>query len=261
MRKEIDNNEELSNNNFEINEQNGDENSLNGVEIKHVAEKKKLLERFVYQVFSTHFEVMKYYNFLIHSLFIRCMDLEESLRLLRNEYDQCEEYWASKLDEERQIFEQEQKISDEKFSELIAKMSEYEEQFSTSDKIDGRLSPIEEKVNLEQQYNDLEDEFERWKMEAQEELSRKEKEIEELKAKVTSEKLTLTDISVQFPDEQMKTLYPELYSHLCSPASGSVESASSRSDVTAPVESTMQQCDQVNGNYFILLLKHNKLQT
>lgn len=48
LRKEIDNNEELSNNNFETSHQNGDENGcVNDVELKHSAEKKKLIERFV----------------------------------------------------------------------------------------------------------------------------------------------------------------------------------------------------------------------
>lgn len=83
----------------------------------------------------------------------RCLELEGSLDLLKAEYEECEDYWAAKLEEERQLFEQEQKISDEKFSELIAKMAEYEEMISPVDKVKngGRLSPIEEKFNLEQQ--------------------------------------------------------------------------------------------------------------
>ena len=73
--------------------------------------------------------------------------------MLKIEYEECEDYWTAKLEEERQLFEQEQKISDEKFSELIAKMAEYEELISPIDKVKngGRLSPIEEKFNLEQQ--------------------------------------------------------------------------------------------------------------
>lgn len=83
----------------------------------------------------------------------RCQELERSLDLLKAEYEECEDYWAAKLEEERQLFEQEQKISDEKFAELIHKITEYEELISPSDKSksNGRLSPIEEKFNLEQQ--------------------------------------------------------------------------------------------------------------
>ncbi|OXU25716.1 hypothetical protein TSAR_014405 [Trichomalopsis sarcophagae] len=190
-------------------------------EARHAAEKKQLQER--------------------------VSDLEKSLEMLKAEYEQCEDYWCTKLEEERQIFEQEQKISDEKFSELIVKMAEYEEQFNPSGKHDGRLSPIEERFSLEQQYNDLEDEFEQWRNEAQEELSKKTKEIEELKAKLSSEKrLSLADISVQFPEEPMKDMYPTLYNQLCSPG-GSTENTTPKTSSTVPMEAnscTMQQCVQ-----------------
>lgn len=83
----------------------------------------------------------------------RCQELERSLDLLKAEYEECEDYWAAKLEEERQLFEQEQKLSDDKLAELINKIAEYEELISPSDKSksNGRLSPIEEKFNLEQQ--------------------------------------------------------------------------------------------------------------
>jgi len=83
----------------------------------------------------------------------RCQELERSLDLLKAEYEECEDYWTAKLEEERQLFEQEQKISDDKLTELINKITEYEELISPSDKLksNGRLSPIEEKFNLEQQ--------------------------------------------------------------------------------------------------------------
>jgi len=70
---------------------------------------------------------------------------------------------------------------------------------------------------LEQQYTALEKEHERWKLDAQEELNRKEEEIEELKAKLARgerRRESLKDNAVQFPHEQMKTLYPALYNTL-----------------------------------------------
>lgn len=168
--------------------------------------------------------------------------------MLKAEYEQCEDYWCTKLEEERELFEQEQKMSDEKFSELIIKMTEYEEQFNPSSKHDGRLSPIEERYGLEQQYNDLEEEFEHWRNETQEELFKKEKEIEELKVKLSSQKrLSLTDISVQFPEEPMKEMFPTLYNELCS-AGGSTENATNKTSLKVPMEAkscTMQQCVQV----------------
>ncbi|XP_034196043.2 blastoderm-specific gene 25D [Osmia lignaria lignaria] len=133
----------------------------------------------------------------------QCAELERNLDLLKIEYEECEDFWTGKLEEERQLFEQEQKISDEKFSELIAKMAEYEELISPVDKAkNGRLSPIEEKFNLEQQYLDLEEEFEKWKGQMEEEITQKDKEIKNLHEKLKSfERPIMVDISVQVTDE------------------------------------------------------------
>ncbi|XP_031366511.1 blastoderm-specific protein 25D [Apis dorsata] len=151
---------------------------LKELETAHAAEKKQLIEQ--------------------------CAELERSLDMLKIEYEECEDYWTAKLEEERQLFEQEQKISDEKFSELIAKMAEYEELISPVDKIKngGRLSPIEEKFNLEQQYLDLEEEFEKWKLQMEEEISQKDKEIKDLHEKIKCLKRPImTDVSIQVTDE------------------------------------------------------------
>ncbi|XP_017888510.1 uncharacterized protein LOC108629986 [Ceratina calcarata] len=151
---------------------------LKDLEATHAAEKKQLIEQ--------------------------CAELERSLELLKIEYEECEDYWTAKLEEERQLFEQEQKISDEKFSELITKMAEYEELFSPVDKIKngGRLSPIEEKFNLEQQYLDLEEEFEKCKLEMREEICQKDKEIKDLEDKIKKLERPLTsDSCVQVTDE------------------------------------------------------------
>ncbi|XP_076669633.1 blastoderm-specific gene 25D isoform X1 [Andrena cerasifolii] len=134
----------------------------------------------------------------------QCAELESSLELLKIEYEECEDYWTTKLEEERQLFEQEQKISNEKFSELITKMEEYEELISPVDKVKngGRLSPIEEKFNLEQQYFDLEEEFEKWRAQMEEEISQKDKEVVELQERMKSlERPTLSDAYVQVGDK------------------------------------------------------------
>lgn len=39
------------------------------------------------------------------SLLTRCSELENSLELLRIEYEKTEDYWENKLDEERKFFE------------------------------------------------------------------------------------------------------------------------------------------------------------
>lgn len=92
-----------------------------------------------------------------------CQEMESTLDLMRKEFESLEDYWQGKLNEERVLFEEEQRVNDEKFNDLLQKMLEYEEQFSTTMKKDerdsGRLSPIEEKDILEQQYMDLEEEL------------------------------------------------------------------------------------------------------
>ncbi|XP_077277440.1 blastoderm-specific gene 25D [Temnothorax americanus] len=136
----------------------------------------------------------------------RCQELERSLDLLKAEYEECEDYWAAKLEEERQLFEQEQKISDDKFAELITKITEYEELRSPSDKSksNGRLSPIEEKFNLEQQYIELEEEFEKWKVKTENDISQKNLEIGDLREKLRliEQSRTTAASYVQVPDER-----------------------------------------------------------
>ena len=114
----------------------------------------------------------------------RIQELENSLEQMQKEYEACEDYWQGKLNEERQLYEEEQRISDEKFTELLKKMTEYEEQFTTSTEKDGRLTPIEEKCHLEQQYADLEAETEEFREHARKIFEAKSQEIEQLQAKI-----------------------------------------------------------------------------
>lgn len=115
----------------------------------------------------------------------KCTELEDCVELLRNEYEKCEDYWQNKVDEERQFFEAEQKISGEKLNELLEKMREYEEQYANQDMIDNRLPPIVETENLEKQFTDLEQEFEDYRMYHENEMYKKDEEISILKDKLT----------------------------------------------------------------------------
>lgn len=92
-----------------------------------------------------------------------CKELEASLEQMQRAYEDCEDYWYHKLkderslfEKERQFFEDEQRYADIKFTELMEKIGEYEDQF----KKDGRLSPIDERDLLEQQYLQMESEVE-----------------------------------------------------------------------------------------------------
>lgn len=124
----------------------------------------------------------------------QCDNLQQAVELLRNEFENCENYWSAKLDEERQMFEQEQKQSSDKLTELLIKIAEYEEQFTS-----GKLTPIEENELLEKQYTDLEDEYQQFRDKTITELENKDKEIAELQQKLNefSIKEDKTDAAIQ----------------------------------------------------------------
>lgn len=116
----------------------------------------------------------------------RIVELESSLEQMRKEFEDLEDYWQGKLNEERQLFEMEQQKSNEKFDELMKKMAEYEEQFvaGMEKAAHSRLSPIEERDVLEQQYLELEDELDELRDQARTALDRKDEEIETLQEKL-----------------------------------------------------------------------------
>lgn len=106
---------------------------------------------------------------------------------MQRAYEDCEDYWQTKLSEERQLFEKERQIyedeqheSDKKFTELMEKVREYEEQFSK----DGRLSPIDERDMLEQQYSELEAEAAQLRSSSIQMLEEKAQEISSLQSEI-----------------------------------------------------------------------------
>uniref|UniRef100_A0A182UHL6 EF-hand domain-containing protein n=1 Tax=Anopheles melas TaxID=34690 RepID=A0A182UHL6_9DIPT len=137
----------------------------------------------------------------------RCEELESSLEQMRKEYEDCEDYWQTKVNDERLLYEEEQRMSDEKFTELLKKVAEYEEQFAGNSKMekDGRLSPIDEKDGLEQQYLELEADFEQAQLALEERTSEVEKlrrRIQEMEQmhKYPSEMLLSPSPRVETPD-------------------------------------------------------------
>lgn len=114
----------------------------------------------------------------------RVKELEASLELMSREYENCEDYWQAKVNDERMLFDEEQRLSDEKFAELLQKMTELEDQFAAQNDRGGRLSPIDEN-QLEQQYLELENEMEDLKVHAQTLLDDKAREIECLQLEVS----------------------------------------------------------------------------
>lgn len=174
----------------------------------------------------------------------RCDELEASMEQLSKEYEACEDYWQSKLNEERQLYEEEQRIADEKFNELLKKMAEYEEQFagqasggSKSD--DGRLSPIEEKDVLEQQYLDLEAEFQQ----AQQMLEEKSHEVDKFRCRI----LELEQL-VKYPSEAMLATPPRIETPEMeeSPASSPISYLWNQSTIQAPATTTTRDYQNPN---------------
>ncbi|XP_046389022.1 ninein-like isoform X2 [Ischnura elegans] len=121
----------------------------------------------------------------------QCKELERSLELMNVEYERCEDYWQQKLEEERNFYEESQKLMDEKQSSLEQKISEYAELFCQSEKNEcgTRLAPIEERSSLERQVTDLEEECEelRARMKVAEALQQKHFEEKERIAKCLQE--------------------------------------------------------------------------
>eukprot|EP00095_Tigriopus_kingsejongensis_P001448 maker-scaffold207_size258870-snap-gene-1.14 protein:Tk01448 transcript:maker-scaffold207_size258870-snap-gene-1.14-mRNA-1 annotation:"hypothetical protein KGM_04185" len=94
---------------------------------------------------------------------IKISQLEESLELMRNEFENMEDYWQGKLDEERVFYENQLKTSDINFKDLEMRMKEYEELLLTSESVSNpeseKLSTIAETVSLEGQVTDMETEI------------------------------------------------------------------------------------------------------
>ncbi|XP_019761673.2 blastoderm-specific protein 25D [Dendroctonus ponderosae] len=126
-------------------------------------------------------------------LVAKCTELDDCVELLRTEFEKCEDYWQSKVNEERQLFDAEQRVSGDKLNDLLDKMREYEEQYAQQDLLDSRLAPIAETAHLEKQFTDLEQEFEEYKASHEEELFRKEEEISILNGRLSELQLQQTD--------------------------------------------------------------------
>lgn len=81
------------------------------------------------------------------------------------------------------MYNEEQRLSDERLTELFAKISEYEQQFAPKS-MSYTLPTIDEKCSLEVQFNDLDDEYQKYKNDTETQLAIKEKEIDDLKFKL-----------------------------------------------------------------------------
>ena len=94
-------------------------------------------------------------NESINDLKQKNKDLEESLDLIREEFESMEDYWQKKLDDERAFYEEQLKVSERQFKDLEARLKEYDEvlldakQKEHNNVDDDKLSTIEETFSLE----------------------------------------------------------------------------------------------------------------
>nr|XP_018906244.1 PREDICTED: blastoderm-specific protein 25D [Bemisia tabaci] len=133
----------------------------------------------------------------IKKLTEKCETLEKGIELLKDEYEECENYWNDKLDEERRLFDEEQKISNEKYADLEKKIQEYASLFSNPVDETTTLPTIEERGDLEKQFIDLEEEFELFRKKASLELEDKETEMNLLKELLNQQQAEKCSVEVQ----------------------------------------------------------------
>ena len=83
-------------------------------------------------------------------------ELEESLDMIREEFENMEDYWEKKLNDERSFYEEQLRMSEVQFKELEQRLKEYDEVLvktsvskEVQDPDDDKLSTIEETFSLE----------------------------------------------------------------------------------------------------------------
>ena len=68
---------------------------------------------------------MSFLYITIHVQFNSIRQLEQSLDLMKDEFESMEDYWQGKMDKERKFYENQIRDSEEKFKELEDRLKEY----------------------------------------------------------------------------------------------------------------------------------------
>ena len=113
-----------------------------------------------------HFEEMlrnveSNYDSRVKELSNKNSDLEESLELMRHEFEEMENYWQKKIEDERSFYDQQIKLEEGHFRDLELKILEYDERFSIDQT--KNLFTIQEDECLEDEVAILEGELEELK--------------------------------------------------------------------------------------------------
>ena len=98
------------------------------------------------------------YESRVKELSDKNLDLEESLELMRHEFEEMENYWQKKIEDERTFYDKQIKLEERHFRDLELKILEYDERFSM-DRTE-TLFTIQEDDRLEDEVTILEGELE-----------------------------------------------------------------------------------------------------
>ena len=80
-------------------------------------------------------------------------ELEESLDLMRQEFEEMENYWQGKIEEERAFFDKQIQSEETNFGSLELKILEYEQMLRTEQPQEHDLYTIDEDDQMEHQVN------------------------------------------------------------------------------------------------------------
>ena len=101
------------------------------------------------------------YESKVKDLSNKNLDLEESLELMRHEFEEMENYWQKKIEDERSFYDTQIKIEEGHFRDLELKILEYDQRFSMEK--GKNLFTIQEDERLESEVTILEEELEELK--------------------------------------------------------------------------------------------------
>ena len=140
------------------------------------------------------------YESKVQDLSNKNSELEESLDLMRHEFEEMENYWQKKIEDERSFYDTQIKLEEGHFRDLELKILEYDQRFSI-EKVKN-LFTIQEDERLESEVTILEGELE----ELKEQMAYLTEENYKLRAQIFDEKQKLTKSKMISDNREPKSL-------------------------------------------------------
>ena len=160
-----------------------------------------------------HFEEMlrnvaSDYDSRVKELSDKNSDLEESLELMRHEFEEMENYWQKKIEDERSFYDKQIKLEEGHFRDLELRILEYDERFSTDQP--KNLFTIQEGECLEDEVALLEGELE----ELRDHMKKLTEENKKLRTQIMVEKQKFIADQIISDNREPKSLPCEMYMYL-----------------------------------------------